>query len=245
MSAGGDKTVFLWDVAAGNTIRRWTGHAGRINAVSFAGVEESVVVSGSWDGTAKLWDTKSNSYKPILVLDDAKDSVSDIAVSGEEIVVGSVDGKIRAYDLRMGECAVDTMGHAVTSVNVSKRGEEVLVSCLDSSVRLMDRGNGKLLKAYRDEGFVNTEMRVRSTLGMNDSVVVSGSEDETVVAWDLLEGTVLHRFRHSTMKEVTGQAVGGNASKRDVVSDVAFCGVRDEWASAGADGNVVVWGMGS
>lgn len=244
VSTGGDKTVFYWDVQTGQTVKRWTGHAGRVNRGVFAGEGDSVVVTGSYDGTVKMWDTKSSNYKPIMSFDDAKDSVTDLCVFDAEIVSASVDGRVRSYDLRMGLCYVDVIGHPVTSLGIAKKGTEALVSSLDSTVRLMDRGNGQLLKAYRDAGFVNKELKIKSTLGLNDSVVVSGSDDGMVYVWDLLEGEVLHRFKHSEMREMTGPTGNLVAGKKDVVGAVVFCETRKEWASAGGDGNVVVWGMG-
>lgn len=47
-SVGGDKQVFLWDVAGGRTLRRWAGHGGRVNCVGFGSSDEGVVVSGTW-----------------------------------------------------------------------------------------------------------------------------------------------------------------------------------------------------
>lgn len=244
VSTGGDKTVFLWDVQTAQTVRRWMGHAGRINRGVFSGDGDSVIVSASYDGTVKIWDVKSNANKPIMTFDEAKDSVTDVVVDDGEIISGSVDGRVRSYDLRMGMCEVDVIGHPITSLSLSKKGTELLVSSLDSTVRLMDRTNGQLLKAYRDDAFVNTDLRVRSTLGLNDSVVVSGSDDGMVFAWDLLEGECLHKFKHSQMRELQGKGTNVSAKgKKDVVSAVAFCPLRKEWASAGGDGNVVVWGM--
>ena len=46
-SVGGDRLVFLWDVSQGKTLRRWSGHNGRVNAVAFAGEGDAVVVSGT------------------------------------------------------------------------------------------------------------------------------------------------------------------------------------------------------
>jgi mitogen-activated protein kinase organizer 1 len=246
VSTGGDKTVFLWDVQTAQTIRRWTGHAGRVNRGVFGGESDSIIATGSFDGTVRIWDTKSNAYKPIMTLSDAKDSISDVAIHDADILAASVDGRVRSYDIRMGVCQVDVVGPSCTSLAVSKKGTELLVGSLDSTVRLMDRTTGELLKTYKDDAFVNQDLRVRSTLGLNDSVVVSGSDDGMVFAWDMLEGTCLHKFKHSDMREVKGVApMAPTKAKKDVVSAVAFCKTRREWCSGGGDGNVVVWGMGT
>lgn len=65
---------------------------------------------GSFDATVRLWDCKSQSHKSIQVFEESKDSVSSLHVAGHEIVTGSVDGRIRLYDLRMGMVYVDLVG---------------------------------------------------------------------------------------------------------------------------------------
>ena len=69
-----------------------------------------MVVSGSFDATVRLWDTKSQSSKPIQVLEEAGDSVSSVVVRGWDIVTGCVDGRLRVYDLRMGMLSTDLIG---------------------------------------------------------------------------------------------------------------------------------------
>lgn len=69
-----------------------------------------MVVSGSFDATVRLWDCKAGSTKPIQVLEEAGDSVSSVHVVGCEIVTGSVDGRVRVYDLRMGMVFADMIG---------------------------------------------------------------------------------------------------------------------------------------
>jgi len=71
-------------------------------------------MTGSFDATVRLWDCKSQSVKPIQVLDEARDSVSSLHVLGHEIVTGSVDGRVRLYDLRMGMLHVDVLGRMST-----------------------------------------------------------------------------------------------------------------------------------
>ena len=115
---------------------------------------------------------------------------------------------------------VDLVSDPVTSVHQTKDGNGFLVSTLDSTIRLLDTSNGQLLQSYK--GHANTNYRIRSCLGLADAVVVSGSEDCCLYAWDLLEGTTIARLEAHSGK--VSSAVAWNNSKR-------------EWASAGTDGN--------
>ncbi|KAK4501317.1 hypothetical protein PRZ48_007125 [Zasmidium cellare] len=242
-SVGGDKAVFLWDVATAQTLRRFNGHAARLNAVAFGGEGDSVLVSGSYDGTVKVWDLKArNDSRAIMTFSEAKDSVSSLEVLGSEIFVGSVDGRVRVYDLGAGtvDCDVVAPGKGVTSVMPTRAADGYLVSSLGSEVRFMDRGTGKCLQRFGGEGFVNEEYRVRSMLAMGDAYAVSGSEDGRVYVWDVLTGAVVHRLWH--LRD-GGKGEKVVASKKNVVSAVAWNQLKKQWASAGGDGSVVVWGM--
>jgi mitogen-activated protein kinase organizer 1 len=211
-----------------------------VNAVTFAGEGDTVVVSGSYDASVKLWDGKSQSYKPLMTLGEARDSVTSLVVVGADVLAASVDGRVRTYDMRMGRCVVDVIGYAVTSLTGTKDGATMLTSTLDSTLRLFDRRDGKLLQAFKDEDFTNDSYRIRATLGMNDSVIISGSEDGSIFVWDLVEGKVVHRLRHADNAGASG------SKKKDIVSAVAYCpSGRREWCSAGSDGNVIVWGVES
>ncbi|KAF2725132.1 WD40 repeat-like protein [Polychaeton citri CBS 116435] len=233
VSCGGDKTVFVWDVQAGKTVRRFAGHAGRVEGVKFGGAgSESVIVSGSFDGTVKVWDLRAGGdTRALMTLNEAKDAVSAIAVQGHEIWAGSADGRVRVYDVAMGAVDVDVFPAAVGSVVPTAEGDGVLVSTLDSSVRFMDRASGRCLKECRGSGFTNEEFRVRSALGAAESVAISGGEDGQVWVWDLLTGEVREKVWH-------------DSEKRRVVGAVAWNQRRNVWASAGGDGTVVVWGAG-
>ncbi len=234
-SVGGDRSVFLWDVQAASTIRRLggtqQGHTSRINAVSFAGVEDSVLVSGSDDRTVRIWDLKSRNANPIMVFEEAGDSVSAIVVRDEEIIAGSVDGRVRSYDVRMGLCTEDTMPAPVTSVQITGDGQALLVACLDSKIRLIDRKDGTCLRAFRGDGFKNEDLRIKSCFGKGEAVVISGSESAgTVNVWDVM----------------TGQIVGRVEAAEKVISVVRWRnkgrGVKGIWASGGADGVIRIWG---
>lgn len=102
-----------------------------------------------------------------------------------------------------------------------------MISTLDSTIRLFDKGNGQLLKSYT--GHKNRDYRIRSCLGLSDSVIVSGSEDGYLYGWDLLEGTVVQKLK---------------AHEGKVASVVAWNGDKSQWASAGTDGmSTLMWKM--
>ncbi|PWY79676.1 WD repeat protein [Aspergillus heteromorphus CBS 117.55] len=245
-SVGGDRQVFLWDVEQGGTVRRWSGHNARVEAVGFAGEGDSVVVSGSADTTINIWDTKSHSTKPIQTLTDARDTVSSLHVHMPtySIASGSYDGHVRVYDLRMGSATVDVLGYPVTSVRCSADGNAVLVSTLDGRIRMLDRADGKLLKGFggddngggMDDGrkYRNSELRIRSVFAKNDAVVLSGSEADPstgqagMFAWDVL----------------SGEAVAGVPAGEGVkaVSAVAWNERGGCWAGGCSDGTVKVYG---
>lgn len=249
-SVGGDKAVFVWDVVSAQTIRRFSGHVGRVESVRFAGDGDSVLISGGFDGSVRIWDLRSNnSGKAIQVLSEARDAVSSVDVRGAEILAGSVDGRARAYDLRNGEVVTDVVGpgKGVTSVQFMRDGEGYLAGSLDSRVRVMDRASGRCLQTFGSESgkggdasdsFLYTEFRIRSCFALGDAVVMSGSEDGRVWVWDVLSGECVGKFWH-----VEDQGGGKSRKKKaDVVSAVAWNEARRQWASAGGDGTVVVWG---
>ena len=179
VSAGGDRAVFLWDVATAQTLRRFSngGHSSRVNSVTFAGDGDALVVSGGFDTTVRVWDTRSGGGKPVQVLAEARDAVTAVAARGPELLAGSVDGRLRSYDVRAGKLVTDVVGPSVTSLCLARDGRSVLVGALDSSIRLMDRDSGACLRSYAAPArWRNEELRVQSVLGGKERFVVAGDE---------------------------------------------------------------------
>ncbi|KAI8087185.1 WD40-repeat-containing domain protein [Thamnidium elegans] len=187
-SGGVDRTVLLWDVSSGEITRRYTAHWERVNAVAFND-DSTVLLSGSFDATIRLWDLRSSNFQPIQVIEDCKDSIMSIDVKGVEIAASCADGKLRTYDLRMGELKEDYIGPALTSAKISKDGHCILVSSLDSTMRLMDKSNGRLLNEFK--GHKHNEYKIESVLSNTDAFAITGSEDGKVYIYDVLEGNVV------------------------------------------------------
>ncbi|KAK3091435.1 hypothetical protein FSP39_019863 [Pinctada imbricata] len=194
-----DKTVVLFDVATGKSLRKYRGHAGVVNCIKF-NEESTVILSGSTDNTVRIWDCKSRKLDPVQVMDEAKDSVTSIQVSDHEILTGSADGCIRRYDLRTGKMIKDCIGNSVSSVTFTRDGQCVLVSTLDDSIKLMDKDTGEMLNEFT--GHKNRSYKIDSCLNSNDTHVISGSENGQVYIWDLLEAKVVEKLQHNKMRAV-------------------------------------------
>jgi len=72
--------------------------------------ESSMIVSGSRDNSVMCWDVRSKAQEAVQCMNDAKDCISSIRVSDHEILSASFDGKVRIYDIRVGELCSDYMG---------------------------------------------------------------------------------------------------------------------------------------
>jgi len=160
--------------------------------------------------------------KPMMVLGEARDGVMSVFCRGWEVVAGGVDGRVRTYDIRMGVCYVDVIGgmpvlstairpatcdsnanstnytlDPITSLTPSTTdASALLISTLTSTLRLLDRANGTLLKTYTHPSYLNTTYRTRSTFASNDALVLAGSEDGYVYAWDVLTAEMVGRVKH-------------------------------------------------
>lgn len=222
--------------------------------------EDRVLASGSDDRSVRMWDLKSRDARPVMVLGEARDGVSVVRCCGAEVVVGSVDGRVRAYDVRVGQVVVDVLPGPVGWIDLAREGGSMLVSCLDGKMRLMDRENGACLRTFPEIpststssntssgdvkeleknrsmsaiGYQNRSLRLQSCLAQRGGLVLSGSEaDGRVRGWDVLTG-----------KEVGSVECGSTGKPVSVVkwregSEAAER--RGVWAGAGVDGVVRVY----
>lgn len=196
VSCGGDKQPFYWDVETGMVVRKVRGHDQMVNSVCFNS-DASVFASASYDRTVKIWDGKTKSIEPIQVLEGARDSVTAVYLDDSEILTTSVDGCLRTYDLRMGQLRTDHLGCPVTSLTTSGSRDKVLLSCLDETLKLLDRFDGSLIREFG--GHRNTEFKLDSTFFRNETLTVSGSEDGRLCWWNSENGETDSIQAHSRM----------------------------------------------
>ena len=63
-SAGEDSTVKIWDSHTGTLVRSFRGHTRLVTTVAFSPEDGQFLISGSRDGTVKVWDLTHLGKKP-------------------------------------------------------------------------------------------------------------------------------------------------------------------------------------
>jgi mitogen-activated protein kinase organizer 1 len=182
--------MYVYDVTSGEVLRRYHAHDQRINCVKY-NMDCSVLVSASNDATVKMWDCRSNMRTPIQVISKVfKDSVTSLAVTDHEIMAASVDGTVRTFDVRSNACSIDHIQQSITHMTLSNDHNCILLSCMDDTVRLVDKNAGTLLNDYK--GHKHSMYNLESCLTNSDSHVISGSEDGKIFIWELVDAKIVH-----------------------------------------------------
>uniref|UniRef100_A0A8D0CV30 WD repeat domain-containing protein 83 n=1 Tax=Sander lucioperca TaxID=283035 RepID=A0A8D0CV30_SANLU len=161
-SCSSDKTVILWTSPQARSHATQGPRRVKSHCVQFN--EEATIILSvrSLDGTVRCWDTRSRRF-----------DVSSLKVAQHELLTGqSVDGRVRRYDLRMGQLHVDFIS----------------TPSLDSTVRLLDKSTGEMLGEY--SGHKMKGYKLDCCLSSKDTHVLSCSEDGHVYFWDLVEGSL-------------------------------------------------------
>ena len=155
------------------------------------------------------------------------------AARQHEVVTASVDGSLRRYDLRAGQLTADSVGSPISALALARAdgGATALVACLDGRLRLLDAQTGALLASYTGHvasAGIRTDCFI---LPPSDGTVGVGSEDGSVVGWDL--GT----------EKVTDRVVAVASLGSGPITSVAVHPVDGRtMVTASTDGVVRVWG---
>ncbi|CAM9381370.1 unnamed protein product [Heterosigma akashiwo] len=165
VSASADKTLCLWDPNAGKLKKKLTGHTGIVNSCVFGKRGGTMVVSGSDDGTVRVWDTRVRnaidtfeSKWPVLAVEVARDD--------DVVYTGGLDNEVKAWDLRMGAVALRLEAHTdsvcmfcilttleTSGLRLSPDSTHLLSNSMDNSMNQWDirpfKEGSRLTKTYR------------------------------------------------------------------------------------------------
>jgi len=201
LSGSRDKKVIIWTltrddpVSYGYARKSLTGHSHYVSDTVISS-DGQFCLSGSWDGTLRLWDLNYGTTTRRFV-GHSKDVLS-VAFSSDnrQIVSGSRDKSIKLFNT-LGECkyTIEDQGHTewVSCVRFSPSAKNPII---------VSGGWDKLVKVWNlstctlktnligHKGYVNSV-----TVSPDGSLCASGGRDGIAMLWDLKEGKNLYSLQ--------------------------------------------------
>ena len=159
LSGSWDKTLRLWDLAAGKTTRRFEDHTKDVLSVAFS-ADNRQIVSGSRDKTIKLWNTLAE-CKFTIQEDGHTDWVSCVRFSPNHsnpiIVSCGWDRVVKVWNLANCKLKNNHHGHNgyLNTVTVSPDGSLCTSGGKDSKALLWDLNDGKNLYTLEHNDIIN------------------------------------------------------------------------------------------
>ena len=230
-SGSEDKTIKLWDVAAGKNIATLKGHADKVSSLAFS-PDGKTLASGSVDKTIKLWDVAAG--KNIATFNGHTKDVFCVAFSpdGKTLASGSDDNTIRLWDVANGKNTAtysDAHGCGTASVAFGPDGKTLASGGGGNGIKLWNIGTGKsttLLNAHTECAW---PMVVSSPDGK--TLASGGWFISTISLWQVATGKNIGSFK---------VPIDEGGALDDVVSMVFTAGGKT-LASAHAQGEVRLW----
>lgn len=159
LSGSDDATAILYSVAGGSVVRTFVGHAFGVTAVAFSPRDATLVLTGSVDQTARLWDATNGvniaTFGPQFtsgqLVSGHANSVSGVAISpdGTLVATASDDRTAKLWNITGGTEIRTLTGHTnrLSSVAFSPDGTLLATGGFDGTVRLWTVATGAQLRS--------------------------------------------------------------------------------------------------
>ncbi|HAH48254.1 MAG TPA: hypothetical protein DCM07_26075 [Planctomycetaceae bacterium] len=198
------------------------GHSNPVVSVAFS-PDGSQIITGSYDSTAILWDTKRR--VKLRTFKGHSDRIDSVAFSpdGKQILTGSGDATAILWEKATGTKLRTFQGHtsSVNSVVFSPDGNQILTGSDDNMAILWEKSTGTKIRAFQGH-----TSRVNSVaFSSNGNQILTGSDDNMVVLWEKSTGTKIRTFQ-------------GHSSS---VTSVAFSPDGKQILTGSSDATAILW----
>uniref|UniRef100_A0A183C2F9 WD_REPEATS_REGION domain-containing protein n=1 Tax=Globodera pallida TaxID=36090 RepID=A0A183C2F9_GLOPA len=192
---GSDSQLLVWEWQSESYLLRQQSHRQNI-AVAAYSPDGSLIATGAEDGKVKIWNCSTSFC--VVTFTDHGTGVSDVCFtqSGKAVLSASLEGTVRAHDLKRYRNFQTMVAPKQTQLNAlcaDKAGDLVIASSGDSfDVYVWALTTGQLLEV------LNGHMNLVTGLTMFENTLCSTSLDKTLKLWNIVEGTCLESVQLSS-----------------------------------------------
>lgn len=219
VSASNDKTIRIWDIATGKTVRMIRGESapgnwGTIYAMALSPDGRSVAIGGFLSeadapSAASIHIFDFTTGKLVKVIKGHKDVIFALAYSadGKRLISGSGDKSAIIWDAASGQQIFQLTGHSeqIEAVGFSADGTRAITGGSDETLRLWNATDGKLIAEMTEHRTIAArqnkgDKKIWSgdiktvAFSPTDRLIASGSEDGRVLLWDAAFGTFMREL---------------------------------------------------
>ena len=151
---------------------------GHLNGVMCLQFDDSVLITGSYDTTIKVWDMATG--EEIRSLEGHTSGVRCLQFDDSKLISGSIDKTIKIWDWRKGECLATHDVHSSGIVGLHFDSSLLATASMDKTIKIWNFNDSSRITLRGHTDWVNA-VRVDSA----SRTVLSASDDCTVKLWDL------------------------------------------------------------
>ncbi len=221
IGVGAPTSVKLWAFDLPVIASNLTGHSDRVWSVAITR-DGSQAVTGSWDGSVKVWDLTSQELLRSFQLNDGKVFAVGYLPDESSIMV-SGRGFVSRLDSKTGEEQWTFFGHPhfIHAMSISSDGEKIAFGGRDNSLRILNAKNGEQVHVMRGHSQWINDV----AFSADSSRIITASADNTVRVWNC---------------EKSSQCAILEGHKGPVLSAKFLNGLENA-VTCGTDGNICLW----
>ncbi len=174
-----------------------------ITEVAIAG---DIVVIGSDDGSARIWDINTAQLLQILIIREPerrnRHKVTAVAINSELVAIGADDGTTKIWHIGNGQLLHTFQKHTQAVRSIALNGNMVVTASNDGTAKIWNTETG--ICSHTLEGHTDLVWSVK-IIGNN---IVTESRDKTFKIWDIKNGQLLHTLEEKKNASLSVAMVG-------------------------------------
>eukprot|EP01083_Nonionella_stella_P090834 253825_1 len=198
-SASADKSACVWDVKSQTKIKKLREHSSVVNAICPSRRGETVLLTGSDDGTAKLWDIRRR--KSVKTFDCMYQvTAAALSTDGTLAYTSGIDNDVKVWDYRRPGILYLLQGHqdTITSLSMSPCGSFLLSNSMDNSIRQWDvkpyAAQERCVGIFQGPRHNMDKLLIKCNWSPDQTKIGCGSSDKFVYILDSMSRRILYKL---------------------------------------------------